>query len=84
MKNYMKRSFFLAALLDGMAGIFRPRAPDMTDLPDTAEAILRELRLDYANEAKFPSRRRQLRAESRDAAGYIWERGTGWVKKKRR
>ena len=79
----MRQSFFLAALLESMVGVFRPRAPDIADLPDTTDATLRQLRANYANEAKFPSRRRRLRAEARDAAGYVWERGKGWTKRKR-
>jgi len=66
----MRHSFFYDGVLESLAHMFRPRAPDMADLPDTAETILRQIRADYANEAKFPSRRRrlQLRAQGIEVA----------------
>jgi hypothetical protein len=36
----------------------------MADLPNTTDATLRQLKADYANEAKFPSRRRRLRMKA--------------------
>lgn len=60
----MRYSFFYDGVLESLAHMFRPRAPDMADLPNTTDATLRQLKADYANEAKFPSRRRRLRMKA--------------------